>query len=422
VFSGKRRLPVGPPCDFLPPPELPALPDPGAELTAGVRAPDATAPLRDLAAGARRVVITIPDLSRACPNDLILPALLDELNSGGVPDDGITVLVGCGLHRTTSPEEKTALAGGEASARVRVEDAQGQQSPMTGLGTTSLGCPVRLHPGVAAADLVISVGVLEPHQYAGYSAGVKGVAIGCAAEETIVWTHSPALISRNGVELCSLEGNPFQETLREVAAATRLRFAVTAVMDDAGGLAAVAAGDPVAVQRRLAGSFAPAWLNETADPYDVIVAGVKAPKDDSLYQASRAATYIALAAHPALVDGGLLLLCADLPLGPGDGPGELNFGRLLSSGEGAAGVIARGLQGPLGPGGQRAFVLARVLQRFRVGVCGSADGGFLGTLGIGSYRSVVEGLADARAARRGHAPRILAVADALTSIVRAAPR
>jgi hypothetical protein len=420
VFSGKRRLPVGAPCDFLPPPQFPSLADPGATLAARLQTPHASAPLRILATGARRVAIAIPDLSRACPNDLILPALLDELNGAGVPDAGITVLVGCGLHRTTSAKEKVALAGGPAAARVRIEDAQGQESPAADLGTTSRGCPVRLHAAVAAADLVVSVGVLEPHQYAGYSGGVKGVAIGCAAEETIAWTHRPAFISGAGVELCSLEANPFQDTLREVAARTRLGFAVTAVMNDAGEPAALAAGEPAAVQQQLAGRFGAAWLRETAAPYDVIVAGIKAPKHESLYQTSRAATYIGLAARPALVDGGLLLLCTDLPLGPGDGPGELNFARLLAAADGPAGVIARGLQGPLGPGGQRAFVLARVLQRFRVGVCGAADAGLLGALGIGCYRSVVEGLADARAARRGHAPRVLAVADALTSVVRAA--
>jgi hypothetical protein len=193
-------------------------------------------------------------------------------------------------------------------------------------------------------------------------------------------------------------------------------------MNDAGGVAALAAGDPVAVQASLAARFAPAWLREIAAPYDVIVAGIKAPKHENLYQASRAATYIGLAASPALVDGGLLLLCADLPLGPGDGPGELNFARVLGAAESPAALVARGLTGSLGPGGQRAFVVARVLQHFRVGVCGAADAGFLGSLGIGCYHSIVEGLADGRASRRGHAPRVLAIADALTSVVRAAPR
>jgi nickel-dependent lactate racemase len=374
--------------------------------------------LGDLAAGARRVALTIPDLSRACPNDEVLTVVLDELNRADVPDAAVTVLIGCGLHRTTDSREKGALVGA-AVTRVRVEDAQGQVSPSADLGTSSLGCPVRLHAEAAAADLVISVGVLEPHLYAGYSGVVKGVAIGCAAEETIAWTHDPRFISRPGVELCNLDGNPFQTTLREIAGHTLLGFAVTVVMNDAAEAAALSAGDPVAVQRHLAARFAPRWLHQTATPYDVIVAGIKAPKHESLYQASRAATYIGLAARPALVDGGLLLLCTDLPLGAGDGPGEINFARVLAGADPAE-VIARGLRGPLGPGGQRAFVLARVLQRFRVGVCGAGDSGLLSSLGIRCYRSIVEGVADARAPRHGHAPRVLAIADALTSLVRAA--
>lgn len=417
VFSGERRLAVTAPCDFLPPAALPPLHAPETVLGAALRRPLGSAPLRELARGARSVVVAIPDLSRACPNELIVSSLLTELDGAGVSSARVTVLIGCGLHRPTTDEEKHTLVG-EPAARVTVRDALAQRSPAVGLGTTSLGCPVRLHRKVAEADLVITVGILEPHLYGGYSGGVKGVAIGCAAEETILWTHRPSFISRPGVELCRLDDNPFQATLREIVAPVRLAFAVNVVMNERGEASALAAGDPVLVQAALAARFAPTWIVETQHRYDVIVAGVKAPKDKNLYQASRAATYIGLAARPALADGGLLLLCADLPLGPGDGPGELNFGRLLADAGDPSELVARGLRGPLGPGGQRAFVVARVLERFRLGVCGAADAGQLASLGIRPYRSIAEGLSAARSPGAGRAPRILVVADALTTIVR----
>jgi hypothetical protein len=180
----------------------------------------------------------------------------------------------------------------------------------------------------------------------------------------------------------------------------------------------LAAGDPAAVQQTLADQFRPAWLQPVSEPYDVIVAGIKAPTHENLYQASRAATYVAFAARPALAPGGLMLLCADLPLGPGDGPGEINFARLLAAdAPDPSRLVERGLREPLGPGGQRAFVVARVLRRFRVGVCGKADAGFLHSLGMSHCASLAEGLADAATAL-GRAPRVLAIADALTTIVR----
>ncbi len=73
---------------------------------------------------------------------------------------------------------------------------------------TSLGAPVRIARRVQEADLVVTVGVVEPHLYAGFSGGVKGVAIGCAGRETIAWTHRPAFISEPGVERGSPAGQP----------------------------------------------------------------------------------------------------------------------------------------------------------------------------------------------------------------------
>jgi nickel-dependent lactate racemase len=417
VYSGPRTVPVPGACDFLPPAELTPLANPLTSLTAALTAPVGAPPLRRLASGARAVTIAIPDLTRACPNDLILPALLDELGTVGVHDDSVTVLVGCGLHRSTTDEEKWRLAGADAASRVLILDSQGLESPFANLGTTAQGLPVMVHPAAAHADLVIAVGVLEPHLYAGYSGGVKAVAIGCGGEASIAWTHRPAFISQAGVELCRLAGNPFRDALQDIAARTSLAFAVNAVVDDHGRVAALAAGHPSAVQENLAARFGPLWLRRVEEPYDIIVAGIKAPKHESLYQASRAATYLALGARPALRSGGLILLCADLPLGAGDGPGEQNFARLLADAPSPAHLIEQGLREPLGPGGQRAFVMARALRRFCVGVCGKASANTLEPLGIASYASVEEGLAAARTAL-GRAPRVLAVADALTTIPR----
>jgi nickel-dependent lactate racemase len=418
VYSGAQTLPVPTPCDFLPPARLEPLPDVPAALASALATPHGTPTLRSLAAGDRDAVIAIPDLSRACPNGLIVPALLDELNGAGVPDERITVLVGCGLHRSTTAAEKRRLVGEAAARRVCVFDSQGLESEFADLGTTPYGLPLRLHATLAAADIVVGVGILEPHLYAGFSGGLKSVGIGCAAEATIGWTHRPAFISQAGVELCRLDGNPFQEALRDLTANVNFAFAVNVVTDDHGRVAGLAAGDPVTVQQTLADQFRPAWLQAVSEPYDVIIAGIKAPKHENLYQASRAATYIAFAARPALVPGGLMLLCADLPLGPGDGPGEINFARLLAADAAdPSRLVERGLREPLGPGGQRAFVVARVLRRFRVGVCGKADAGFLGSLGMPRYASLTEGLADVHTTLR-RAPRVLAVADALTTIVR----
>ena len=150
------------------------------------------------------------------------------------------------------------------------------------------------------------------------------------------------------------------------------------------------------MQEALAAWAAPAWLREAPERYDVVVAGVHAPKSDGLYQASRAATYLGLAARPAVAEGGLIVLAADMPLGAGDGPGERNFLDVLAAASSPAELLERGLREPLGPGGQRSFVVARVLARFRLAVAGAADPAFLeplAHLGVAAFDSVDAALA-----------------------------
>ena len=423
VFCGARRLPVPEADGFEPPARLAPAEDPDWAASCALADPVVSRPLGELArealtaAPGGEIVVAVPDASRACPTALIVGHVLAELNAAGVPDDRVAAAIGCGLHATTSAGQRRALLGGRLADRVAAFDAQGIEGPVADLGATTHGAPVLVHRRVAGAALAIAVGVVEPHLYAGFSGGVKAVAIGCAGEATIAWTHRPAFIGAPGVELGRLDGNPFQETLREIAARTSLRFAVNAVVDDAGRPTALLAGDPARVQASLAGAHRAAWLRPVGGPYDVIVAGIPEPKSDSLYQASRAATYVGLQRNPALADGGTIVLCADLPRGAGDGPGEHNFAALLAGANAPHEVVSRGLREPLGPGGQRAFVVARVLERYRIAVVGARDPGWLEELGLEAHAT----LADARTAaeaRLGRPPRVLAVADALTTVVR----
>ena len=421
VWCGARRLPVARADGFEPPADLPRLERLEDAVEAALGAPVGAPRLRELARGARTVIVTIPDASRPCPSEPVLQAVLAELNAAGLPDEAVSVLIGCGLHGTTTDAERALLAGPSIAERIEIFDAQGIESETVDLGTTSLGAPARIARSVAAADLVVTVGVVEPHLYAGFSGGVKGVAIGCAGRETIAWTHRPAFISEPGVVVAGLRDNPFQTTLRDIAARTPLAWGVNLVMTEAGA-AAVHAGDPAAAQEALAAAAAPAWLRTAGRRHDAVVAGVHAPKSNNLYQASRAATYLGLAARPALADGGLIVLCADLPLGAGDGPGERNFLDVLAAAATPADLLARGLREPLGPGGQRSFVVARVLERFRLAVVGATEPAFLeplAHLGVAAFDSVDAALA-AEDARLGRRASVLAVADAMATVVTAA--
>src|SRR5204862_6103209 len=115
--------------------------DLGAETVRRLQSPLGGKRLRDLAADAvgttsnARAVIAVTDLTRASPDAVLVPPLLDELNAGGIPDAQVTVIVAVGLHRaTTDAEKRDKLAS--VVDRVRVVDSNGRDPAMwADLGT-----------------------------------------------------------------------------------------------------------------------------------------------------------------------------------------------------------------------------------------------------------------------------------------------
>ena len=333
--------------------------------------------LRDLAADAvrtapnARAVIAVTDLTRASPDGVLVPPLLDELNAGGIPDARITVIVAVGLHRaTTDPEKREKL--GTVVDRVLIVDSNGTDPAMwADLGTIPpYDVPGFTQKLVKDADLVVATGIVEPHQYAGYSGGRKTVAIGCAGEPVITATHGMRFLEDPGVRLARIEGNPFHETVREIARRAGLRFCLNVVTDDRERVVAIAAGDPDAVLTDLVAKAAALYTRPITKQYDIVIAGVGHPKDVNLYQASRAATYLRFAPTPVVREGGAIIIPARLEEGAGEGTGEQRFLAALERAESPAAVVDAARRHFTG-GEQRAVMVALTLQWCQVIVAAS---------------------------------------------------
>ena len=335
--------------------------------------------LRDLArdavrrAGTRpvRAVIAVTDLTRACPDHALVPPLLEELNAGGIADERIEVCVAVGLHRATTEEEKRRKLGPVVD-RVRVFDSDGgDPAKWADLGAIPpYGVPGFTQRAIAEADLVVATGIVEPHQYAGYSGGAKTVAIGCAGEPVITATHGMRFLEDPGVRLAKVEGNPFRATVEEIGRRAGLRFCLNVVTDDRERVVAVAAGDPDAVFAHLVERAAAIYTRPIVKQYDIVIAGVGAPKDVNLYQASRAATYLRFAPTPVVREGGAIIVPARLDEGAGDGAGEQRFLAALQSAESPAAVV-EGARRHFAGGEQRAVMVALTLQHCLVIVAAS---------------------------------------------------
>src|SRR3989344_4420154 len=183
--------------------------------------------LKDLVSPKETVAIVVPDLTRRCPRELILPILLDELNRGGIKDRDITIFMAIGMHRPLTKAEIGMAFGKSVVKRVKIKNHDPvDKSNLTHLGYVSGGVPAVVNKELMYKDHVIAVGVIEPHLYAGFSGGPKTLSIGMAGEETISFTHSPKFLDKPGVRLGGIKDNPFHRVIMEVACIAKLKFMV----------------------------------------------------------------------------------------------------------------------------------------------------------------------------------------------------
>lgn len=296
--------------------------------------------------------IIVPDATR--PLDI-------ERTVGSCLTEDAEIIVGLGLHRKMTPPEVAPLA--------RVCD----------------GLPIFQHDPDAPIDLttydrITCVGVVEPHQYAGFSGGVKGIVIGCGARTTIDEMHSLPMLRACGARVGWIDGNPFQERLWELAEGLPPIdgvFEVPGCPDIFVGQVRVAYEEAVRTARDL--HFRPVDA-----PVESILLRVPPSKATNFYQASRAATYVALAENPALVDGGTLYIDAACPEGIGEGSGEQACARAMVLG--CDELLSRlyDENPPKTAGGeQRAYVLAMALQHANIVLLGAPPMPELAAMGIG---------------------------------------
>ena len=304
------------------------------------------------------VVIAIPDGTRPVAVSEALTALADLHGTRA------TAIVGLGLHRPMRPEE---LPGSPFPVV--------QHDPDDTVPTAVVdGIPGAVARVVAGADTVLGLGVVEPHQYAGFSGGHKAVAVGCGSRATLDALHHRDRVIAPGVAIGQLTGNPFRAAVDALGRAARCEWTLLQL-----GPGRWEAGEPVAALSRAAAQL-DCWI-PVPRRYDAAVLTVPPRKAVNFYQASRAATYIGLSADPPLNPGATLYLDAACPEGMGEGDGERAFARVLAQTPAPWGDLLDG-PAPSGAGTQRAVVIALLLRRFRLVVCGARDPAALQAVGI----------------------------------------
>ena len=352
--------------------KMPPGTDPSQAVLEALANPIGSPRLSQLARPGDKVCLVFTDVTRACPDYLLVPAMLRELEGAGVRDKDITLLCGIGLHRPSTQSERIEKLGEDIVRRYRITDSTPRDpDQLVDLGVTPSGVPLSVNRTAYESDLLIATGIVEPHQYAGYSGGCKTLSVGAAGERMIEYTHGPHMIDHPGTRLGKLDGNPFHEAITEAATRAGLRFILNVVMDDDKNIVAVRAGDPEAAHNALVAIAKQLFETPIPYQYDVAIAGVGYPKDSNLYQASRAASYLFFAPTPVVKTGGYIIIPARAEEGAGEGVGEQRYYETMRDAPDMQHILDDARRNGYKPGAQRAFVMAKVQESCNIIIVGS---------------------------------------------------
>ena len=298
--------------ELLAPAQVEPVPDPSQAVRDALSHPMGGVRLADFTK-ARSVAIAISDKTRPVPHAILLPPLLQALEKLGIPPGAITLIVATGLHAPMKEAEFADILPADILARYRVisHNAMAMEE-LVSLGKTRLGTTVQVNRVFADADLRLVVGNLEPHQFMGFSGGVKTAAIGLAGRDTI--NHNHALMLDPHSDLARYEDNPAREDVEEIGRLMGIHFALNAVINESKQIVRVLAGDPQAVMREGIPLVLQLYQVRVTAPFDLLIASPGGhPKDINLYQAQKALGHAARVTR----QGGTIILVAACPEGTG---------------------------------------------------------------------------------------------------------
>jgi nickel-dependent lactate racemase len=358
--------------------------------------------LADVARPGMRVTIAFTDATRACPDEQLVGWLVAQLVALGINLAHITLLCATGLHRPSTVAERLAKLGTRLVEHLAIVDHQAMRATeLLELGKIE-GLPLVVNRRCVETDLLLATGIVEPHQYAGYSGGAKTVVIGCGGEATIEATHGPAMLDQSGTRLGAIADNPFQMFVRRAGARIGLAYVVNVLLNEAGAITAAAAGEPAAVHDYLVAQARQIYEAPVDRPAHLALAGVSAAKAVNLYQASRAATYLALADRSPLLPGAPIVMPAPIPEGAGQGTGEQRFYEILARAESPVQLIEELRRTGFPAGAQRAYILAQVLAQHPVIVVGAEHPQVVEACHMRATANLERGLALAEALARAY--------------------
>lgn len=255
--------------------------------------PIGSKPISKIVKPGEKIVFVVSDITRLwVKTSKFLIHIVNHLNSLGIKDDDISIIVAVGTHKAASEEEKEQIVGKEIYRRIKVYNHNSRdKNQLKFIGTSSFGTPEYINKMIVDADRVILTGGVTFHVFAGFGGGAKSMVPGVAGFETIQKNHKLVFSGGEdgGLNLNArsnvIKGNPMREDVTEICRDVSPDFLVNVVLDEKGNFVEFVSGD-----------FEKAWLkgcDTTRDMYgikienraDITISSAGGyPKDINMYQ------------------------------------------------------------------------------------------------------------------------------------------
>lgn len=318
VDFGEEMLDINVPanCEILTMPSMPCVVDSGEAIAQALNQPIGSPTIAEIIQAKAKpvdeltVCITVSDITRPTPykgeKGLLLP-LLGLIEETGVKRDKIVIVIGNGMHRHSTLEERIYMYGPEVVDNYRIVDHDCENDESMVLATqTKRGTQVHLNKIFYESDVKIITGLVESHFMAGASGGRKAVCPALVNTKTIQFFHSVQVLEDPKATNLILDGNPCHEEALEVAQTVGIDFLVNVTLDKRLCMTGVFAGALEEAHQAAFEAMKKSVMIPVAQPYDVVVthAGYVGRNH---YQAVKTAVN----AMPAVRENGVIVMLAN---------------------------------------------------------------------------------------------------------------
>ncbi|MEA2103377.1 MAG: nickel-dependent lactate racemase [Candidatus Cloacimonadota bacterium] len=340
--------------DILKMRNIPSSQNPHKMIKGKLRTPIGAKPLTKLLLqkNPQQIVIIVSDITRPGPFNLLLEALLEEINSVEI-QFAIQIIIANGTHRKMTDQEKRFHYGDFVVDNYQVSNHDCRADDLVDMGEMKSGNRLLINRKVIEADFVITVGSINPHYFAGFSGGRKSILPGVSGYSTTRENHSNIIYKY--ARLGKLAGNKIHLEMSEAAHKVGVDFTLNMVLNRRKEIIDCVAGD---IEKSfLKGieeykNYNSVQFSELADVIFTSTGGY--PKDMSFYQSQRTLNNVI----GMLKQGGTIVISTE----SGEGIGQDDMEKVLKSAK-CVDDLFKVKKSEIQIGGHRAFATGKLLKK-----------------------------------------------------------